>query len=80
MVPIQLKALLEDCDSVEAEEKALNDARQHVMEQERDEYEALEEAIPDLKRLERYEQRVSSRKKRALYDFVHIKLMRRIGT
>jgi hypothetical protein len=38
MVPIELKALLEDCNSVEAEERALEDARQHVKELERDEY------------------------------------------
>ena len=79
MVPIELKALLEDCDSVEAEERALEDARQHVKEQERDEYEALEEAIPDLKRLERYERRASSRQKRAICEFVNIQLMRRMG-
>jgi hypothetical protein len=41
---------------------------------ERDEHEAIEEALPDLARLLRYERRALSRRKRALFEFVAIKL------
>jgi hypothetical protein len=39
-----------------------------VKRQQRTEYEALEEAIPDLIRLERYERRAWSRQKRAIQE------------
>lgn len=41
---------------------------------ERDEHEAMREAIPDLKRLLRYERRARSRRNRALREFIAIKL------
>jgi hypothetical protein len=41
--------------------------------EERDEFEAMQEAIPDLKRLARYERRAWSRRKRALRNFANIK-------
>jgi hypothetical protein len=44
--------------------------------QQRTEYEALEEAIPDLIRLERYERRAWSRQKRAIQEFVLMKFSR----
>jgi hypothetical protein len=43
---------------------------------ERDEAEAMEEGAPDLVRLERYYRRIWSRQKRAIRDFMNIKLMR----
>jgi hypothetical protein len=42
-------------------ERALDLARKQIEQQERDEHEALKEAIPDLIRLERYERRAWSR-------------------
>ena len=52
IVPIELKALLEEEElSEEEEERALEVARQEIRRQQRTEYEALEEAIPDLIRL-----------------------------
>jgi hypothetical protein len=41
----------------------------------RDEYEAMHEAIPDLNRLLRYERRAWSRRKRAIGVFIAIKLI-----
>lgn len=43
---------------------------------ERDEYEAMQEAMPDLKRLQRYERRALSRQKRAIRLFVAIMVAR----
>ena len=45
---------------------------------ERDEFAALEEAAPDLIRLDRYERRAWSRQKRVIRDFMNMKLMRAI--
>jgi hypothetical protein len=39
----------------------------------RDEFDAMRLALPDLKRLERYERRAWSRRKRAIRDFIEIK-------
>jgi hypothetical protein len=44
--------------------------------QDRDEVEAFCEAIPDLKKLERYERRAWSRQKRAIRDFIGMKSWR----
>src|SRR2546430_2654177 len=41
--------------------------------QERDEFDAMREAMPDLERLVRYERRAFSRRKRAMRDFMAIK-------
>jgi hypothetical protein len=46
----------------------------------RDEFDAMREAIPDLERLQRYERRVWSRRKRAIYMFIAIKLTSRHDT
>jgi hypothetical protein len=45
--------------------------------EERDEFEAMQEAIPDLNRLARYERRAWSRRKRALRHFIDIKSSRK---
>lgn len=52
--------------------------RKCIKEQERDEFAALEEAIPDLKRLDRYERRAWSQQKHAIREFMNIKLLRRL--
>ena len=75
LVPIQIKALLEEPTEAE-EEQALELARKEIKRQQRNEYEALEEAIPDLIRLERYDRRAWSRQKRAIQQFVLIKFSR----
>jgi hypothetical protein len=49
-------------------------AKKRVKDQERDDYEALEAAILDLIRLDRYERRAWSRQKRALREFMRIKV------
>ena len=79
IVPIRLKALLEESDSIEDQQRARDLARQRIAQQERDEYEALEEAAPDLIRLERYERRTWSRQKRAIREFMNLKMMRDMG-
>ena len=72
IVPAQLKALLEEPDTID--EQTIERARKRVKECEqtegRDEYKALEVAIPDLKRLGRYERRAWARQKRALREFM----------
>jgi len=70
IIPICLKALLEEPDSMEDDEGALKRAEAHVVQDERDEYQAIEEAISDLVRLERYERRTWSRQKRAIREFM----------
>jgi hypothetical protein len=74
IVPIRLKALLQELTD-EEEERALQLAREQIRRQQRNEYEALEEAIPDLIRLERYERRAWSRHKRAIREFGLIKFL-----
>jgi hypothetical protein len=76
IVPIPLKALMEECESAEENERASEVAEKCLQQQERDDCEALEEAIPDLKRLDRYERRAWSQHKRAIHEFMNIKLMR----
>jgi hypothetical protein len=71
IVPIRLKALIEE---QEVEDKILQLAEKRVKQQERDEYEALEAAILDLIRLGRYERRAWSRQKRAIREFMKIKM------
>ena len=75
MVPIRIKALLEEPAATEQSELALKLARDHLQKQERDIYEALEEAAADLVRLDRYERRTWSRQKRAIRSFVNLKMM-----
>ena len=80
IVPIGIKALLEEEEPSEEEaSRALEIARQEIRRQQRTEYEAVEEAIPDLTRLERYERRAWSRQKRAIQEFVLIQFTRRMA-
>jgi len=79
IVPIRLKALLEESDSIENQQRALDLASKHLKERDRDDYAALEEAIPDLVRLDRYERRIWSAQKRAIREFMNIKLMRKLA-
>jgi hypothetical protein len=77
IVPIRLKALLEEPDStIKDEEAALDRGKVWVAQQERDEYEAIEEAISDLVRLVRYERRAWSRQKRAISEFANHQVTR----
>jgi hypothetical protein len=77
-VPLGLKVLLEEPD-LEEEQRALDLARKQIERQQRDEHEALKEAIPDLIRLERYERRAWSRQQRAIREFLNIKFTRRLA-
>jgi hypothetical protein len=75
IVPVKIKALVEE-PTDEEQQRALQFARREIQCQQRNEYEALEEAIPDLIRLERYERRAWSRQKRAIREFVLIRFNR----
>jgi hypothetical protein len=75
IVPIDIKALVEE-PTEEDEERALALAAQEIRRRQRNEYQAVEEAIPDLIRLERYERQAWSRQKRAIREFVLIKFNR----
>ena len=77
IVPVELKALLSEEDVSEDEQKRLLEiARQEIRRRERTEYEALEEAIPDLIRLDRYERQAWSRQRRAVQQLVLIRFSR----
>lgn len=77
IVPIRLKAQLEECESEEEYGRACKIAEQCLKQEERGDDEALEEALPDLKRLDRYERRTWSQHMRAVREFINIKLMLR---
>ena len=70
--------LLEEPDSLEEEQHALDLAWKQIEQQQRDEHEAMQEAIPDLVRLERYERRAWSRQQRAIRKFLGIKFTRNL--
>lgn len=74
IVPVRLKALLEEPDEP-AQSNPAKEAAGSVPE-ERNEYEALEAAVRDLLRLDRYERRACSRQKRAILELANIKLVR----
>ena len=78
LVPLGLKVLLEEPDSLEEEQRALDLAWEQIEQQQRDEHEAMQEAIPDLIRLERYERRAWSRQQRAIREFLNIKFTRNL--
>ena len=67
--------LLEEPDPLE-EQRARDLARKEIEQQQRDQYQALEAAIPDLIRLERYERRAWSRQMRAIREFLNLKFTR----
>jgi hypothetical protein len=80
IVPLEIKALLEEDQPTEDEQKRLFEiAREEIRGHERTEYEALEEAIPDLIRLERYERQAWSRQKRAIQQLALIKFSRALA-
>jgi hypothetical protein len=54
MIPVRIKAPLEESVSIELKRRALKLVRNLIEEQEPDEYESLEEAAADLIRLDRY--------------------------
>jgi hypothetical protein len=79
VVPIRVKALLEEPESSEEEHQRLLElARTEIARRERDEYDALEHAVPDLMRLERYERRAWSRQRRAIHEFLNLKFARKL--
>jgi len=65
-----LKVLLEDAATPEEFEKACDRASKRVEQQQRDEHEALKQALPDLLRLDRYERRAWARQLRAFQQFL----------
>ena len=75
LVPLSLKVLLEEPDPQE-EQRALDLAWKQIEQQQRDEHEAMQEATPDLVRLERYERRAWSRQQCAIREFLNIKFTR----
>jgi hypothetical protein len=72
IVPGRITALLKWSDSIEHERRARETARKLVEEQERDEFQALEEVAADLIRLDRYERRCWSRQMRAIRNFMNL--------
>jgi len=79
VVPIRVKALLEEAEPSEEEhQRVLELARTEIARRERNEYDALEEAVPDLIRLERYERRAWSRQRRAIREFLNLKFARKL--
>jgi hypothetical protein len=74
-IPIRLKALLQEPDDID--EATRERARKRVEMGYRDEHEALETAIGDLIRLDRYQRRAWSRQKRAIREFNRMKIMGR---
>jgi hypothetical protein len=75
IVPGRIFALLEWTDSIEHEQHAFEIARKLVEQSERDEFEALEQAANDLVRLERYEQRCWSQQRRAIRNFMNLRMI-----
>jgi hypothetical protein len=82
LVPARLAVFLLDkeeaSDQMEKEAGVRKQANEGI--NERDEFAALEEAAPDLIRLDRYERRAWSRQKRAIRGFMNMKLLRAIDT
>ena len=76
LIPIRLKALLQEPDDID--EKTRERARKRI--EERDEHEALTSAVGDLIRLDRYQRRAWSRQKRAIREFMRIKVKHFIGS
>jgi hypothetical protein len=78
-IPNRLMELLEEPDKRRsAASGAANKAAANTPE-DRDEFDALEAAICDLVRLDRYERRALSRQKRAIFELANIKLARRFS-
>jgi hypothetical protein len=78
LVPWQLQSLVVDepvAAPADAAAAKSSDSTPRSAAKERDEFAALEEAIPDLLRLERYERRALTRRRRDIYAFMDAKLM-----
>jgi hypothetical protein len=73
LVPIALKLFMQEPDSIDEHPEFLERARKELGA--RDEHQAFVEASADLLKLDRYERRVWSQQKRAIYQFINIKLM-----
>lgn len=73
LIPIGLRLVLQESKAVDQSiiEAAVDDV------EEREEWEAMQAALPDLVRLERYERRAWSRYQRSIKQFVDVKLMQR---
>lgn len=78
LVPVQLKALLQPVAAPEEKARAIDVVRARL--EERDDAEAFEEAMPDLIRLERYEQQAYGRLLRSLRKFANSKWMLSLPT
>ena len=78
LVPIQLKALLQPAAAPEEKARAMDVVRATL--EERDDAEAFEEAMPDLIRLERYEQQAYGRLLRSMRKFANSKWMLSLPT
>jgi hypothetical protein len=74
LVPIRIRALLEE---IEPRRRALKLARNLIKEQERDDYEALEEAQPTLSGLTATNDVQLSRQKRAMRSFMNLRMIGR---
>jgi len=68
---------VEETDSEEQKQRAFELADEYAEKRQRDQFDALEEAAPDLVRLDRYERRTWTRQKRAIRAFMNIKLWAR---
>jgi hypothetical protein len=67
-----------DCATAGASEnRSVDGAQAPSVRAQCDEFEAIARAQPDLRRLERYQRRATSRRNRAIDDFIFIKSMRR---
>ena len=77
-VPERLKELLEEPDYIDEEtrERARKQIEKRDQIEQRDEYVALEAAIGDLVRLDRYQRRAWARQKRAIRQFVALSVCR----
>ena len=69
-IPLRLQLLLVEPETIDQRDRDLDRARQAIGEP--NEYEALEAAILDLVRLDRYERRAWSARKRAVREFVKL--------
>ena len=74
IVPGRIFSLLEWSDSIEHEQHAFATAQKLVEQNERDEFAALEAAAVDLVRLDRYERRCWSGQKRAIRNFMNLRM------
>jgi hypothetical protein len=74
IVPGRIFSLLEWSDSIEHEQRAFEVAQKLVEQNERDDFAALEAAAIDLVRLDRYEQRCCSGQKRAIRNFMNLRM------